>query len=252
MKHLQRSFWSFFLCFIFLSTAVSFCIYALNDESRVLPDDFICDTANVFSAIQKDDINREISEQFEELDCAVYILTVSDGSDYDVYDLISEYNLSGNMIILTLMDNNYHNYWLDVFGDADRKIKYSESELILDAEGVYGNIKSGKLYEGTLEFIRLSKEYYCVNWLLVIGISATIGAFVALLVAIIIIVCYKRKLKSTIYPLEKYANLDLKYSDDIFLGAHVTRRVIRDDDHGGGHGGGHGGHGGGGSHRGGR
>lgn len=52
-------------------------------------------------------------------------------------------------------------------------------------------------------------------------------AFVAAAVAcIIVVVRYKRKLRSPIYPINKYANLSLNACQDNFLGSTVTRVKI--------------------------
>ena len=52
-------------------------------------------------------------------------------------------------------------------------------------------------------------------------------AFIAAAVAcVIVVVKYKRKLKSPIYPVEKYANLALNVCQDQFLGSTVTRVKI--------------------------
>lgn len=54
-------------------------------------------------------------------------------------------------------------------------------------------------------------------------IWSAVLAFVAAIVAcVIVIVRYKRKLKSPIYPIEKYADLSLNVSRDDFIGSTVT------------------------------
>ena len=58
-----------------------------------------------------------------------------------------------------------------------------------------------------------------------IGIFA--GVLVGGIVAGCIIYTYKKKTKSAIYPLGRYANLDLKMRDDVFMGSFVTKRRIQ-------------------------
>ena len=58
-----------------------------------------------------------------------------------------------------------------------------------------------------------------------IGIFA--GVLVAGIVAGCIIHTYKKKTKSAIYPLGRYANLDLKMRDDVYLGSLTTNRRIQ-------------------------
>lgn len=51
-----------------------------------------------------------------------------------------------------------------------------------------------------------------------------IGAIIAVAITVTIIVMrYKKKLKAPIYPLEKYASLDLSHRNDRFIGRTVTR-----------------------------
>ena len=60
-----------------------------------------------------------------------------------------------------------------------------------------------------------------------LGIGIFAGVLVAGIVAGCIIYTYKKKTKSAIYPLGRYANLDLKMRDDVFMGSFVTKRRIQ-------------------------
>ena len=57
----------------------------------------------------------------------------------------------------------------------------------------------------------------------VLAWSALFAFIAAVIACIIVIVKYKRKLKSPIYPVEKYANLSLNACQDAFIGSIVTR-----------------------------
>lgn len=235
---------------------LSMSVYAVS--ATPLSDGYVLDKAEVFSSSEIEHINATVEQYFGKSDCKVYILTVPElnsYSEYDVYDMMEEYGLEGNMVILSIKDNVFHNYDLYVFGKADRRISYSESDAILDAEGVYYNIKSGDYYSGALEFIALSYEYYSVDLSRLILIAVLVGAVVSGVVGICVICSYRKKLRSTIYPLDRYAKLSLIHSDDIFMGSFVTKRVIQSSGggrSGGGGGSGHHGGGHGGGHRGGR
>ena len=63
------------------------------------------------------------------------------------------------------------------------------------------------------------------DWTAIILIAVAAGILVAAFVCGIIIYKYKKKLKSPIYPLDRYANLNLNTfaSSDIFIGKSVTR-----------------------------
>ena len=59
--------------------------------------------------------------------------------------------------------------------------------------------------------------------------SAAFAFLAAIGAVIFIIVKYKRKLKSPIYPIGKYASLSLNASEDTFLGRSVTAVRISSD-----------------------
>ena len=65
------------------------------------------------------------------------------------------------------------------------------------------------------------------NFLSYLGIGIFAGILIAVIVAICIIYAYKKKTKSAIYPLGRYANLDLKMRDDRFMGSFVTKRRLQ-------------------------
>ena len=62
-----------------------------------------------------------------------------------------------------------------------------------------------------------------------LGVGIFAGILVAGIVAGCIIYTYKKKTKSAIYPLGRYANLDLKMRDDRFMGSFVTKRRLQND-----------------------
>ena len=55
------------------------------------------------------------------------------------------------------------------------------------------------------------------------GLLALVAGVVA---CVIVVVRYKRKLRSPIYPMNKYASLSLNVCQDNFLGSTVTRVKI--------------------------
>ena len=68
---------------------------------------------------------------------------------------------------------------------------------------------------------------FAANFVSYLGIGIFAGVLVAGIVAGCIIYTYKKKTKSAIYPLGRYANLDLKMRDDVFMGSFVTKRRIQ-------------------------
>ena len=65
------------------------------------------------------------------------------------------------------------------------------------------------------------------NFISYLGIGIIAGILVAGIVAGCIIYTYKKKTKSAIYPLGRYADLDLKIREDRFMGSFVTKRRIQ-------------------------
>ena len=64
------------------------------------------------------------------------------------------------------------------------------------------------------------------NFWQIFAVSVALAVVAALVACIIVIVKYKKKLKSPIYPVERYANLALNVCQDNFLGSTVTRVKI--------------------------
>lgn len=240
--------------------ALSLSVYASSGAG--LPDGCVYDGADIFNEDEKHGLNAEIEKYFGKTTCRVYILTFPKNEEYRygynvdrmVEETLKKYSsFDSNMIVLAIRDNEYRNYDMYVYGKAERRITYTEIDAILDAPNVFSSIKNGDDYNGALEFIYLAHKSYSPNWSAIIIIAAVCGLVVSATVAICVICFYKKKLRATIYPLDRYARLDLKCSDERFMGSFVTKRIIRSSSggHGGGyHGGGHGG--GGGHHRGGR
>ena len=64
----------------------------------------------------------------------------------------------------------------------------------------------------------MGEEFWTVfTWAIIIAVIAAIAACVA------VVVRYKKKLKAPIYPIEKYARLDLSARRDDFINRNVTR-----------------------------
>lgn len=66
----------------------------------------------------------------------------------------------------------------------------------------------------------------------VILVAVIVAFIVAAIACVVIIMRYKMKIKPTNYPLDKYAKLDLKESNDIFVGSYVVHRHIDNGNNG--------------------
>lgn len=204
-----------FLIFVFSFTATY--SYAL--------DNGISDKADILSPSDETQINAAIVEFEKTCGAEVLIYTHINGY-FDAYKYSSQ-----NIVILEI-EYEYGEYFYELylFGEADRRIDYSESDRILDNPDVYDNIKSENFKEGILEFLLSTKKAYLGKYqepfYETLLISFLIAVSIALLVCGVVVYSYKRKLKSASYPLDRYASLKLRSSHDVFLGSNVTRTRI--------------------------
>lgn len=60
-------------------------------------------------------------------------------------------------------------------------------------------------------------------------ISCAGGAIAAIITAIVILYSYSRSTRSVLYPLEKYASMDLTDVDDIFISRTVSKIKLSSD-----------------------
>lgn len=151
---------------------------------------------------------------------------------------------SDDVVLLIVEVGQVNYYELFTYGVADTVITQSAAEKILDDDDIFTSIKSGDLYGGITAFIGSATSAiraYRRNLVLIIlavalaAAGASVGA---------VVISYKKKLKSPIYPLTDYADLTLTERSDVFLGKTVTKvRISSPSD--GGHSGKSGGGGGG-------
>ena len=66
-------------------------------------------------------------------------------------------------------------------------------------------------------------------FLMALPIAALIGIVIAAIAMVLVVRSYSMKHKPVEYPLDQFTKLDLREQKDIFLGSHVTKRVIDRD-----------------------
>lgn len=151
-------------------------------------------------------------------------------------------------------DDSFFYYDFYKYGRANSNINSAEVDKILDDSGVRPAIKGGQIYNGSARFLDLTEKAYTgrlgAPMFKVILLALVISLVIGIIPCASIVAKYKMKVKPTNYPLDKYADLDLTGSKDIFIGSYVTTRRISTSSSGGGHGGSS--HGGGSGHAGGR
>jgi uncharacterized membrane protein YgcG len=176
----------------------------------------------------------------EEQTLADHLYALNSQSHINYYLVVSErrsdalkYDTGNTVVLLVEYDEDYDEYFYELFtyGDADTAIKNREVNRILDDPEVCKDLKSGNILDGAYRALTLidtaaHDDLRGDNWLLkTILISFAISVVIASLVCGIIIYKYKKKLKSPIYPLDRYATLGLipENSRDIFLHKTLTR-----------------------------
>lgn len=155
-------------------------------------------------------------------------------------------------------------YYYDMYtwGLVNDALSDTDVDRILDDTGVYNNLKSGNIPAGATRWRALCSTYVAdyaaeqAEWeagrvprgIAIMAVSFLVAGGIAVLC---VALSYRKKVHGEIYPLERYAKLDLQLKSDRFVGSYITRvRVQSNNTSGGGRSGGGGG--GGGGHRGGR
>ena len=211
------------LVFIFITASFfTLSASALSDDTRIY------DKAGII----EDEVRIEAALSDFEAECGIPIrlVTTVGKNSYDLAELGFVYG--ENLIVLEINFCNYTNtyyYYLDTFGDAYDKISDSEVDRILDADAVYDNIKGGRFADGVEAFAKLTSKAYLGKlqepmWNTIL-VSLIIASVIGAVTVASVIYTYKRKLKAPIYPLERYARLNLSSGDcsDIFIGSTVSK-----------------------------
>lgn len=217
--------------------------------------DYIFDDVNIFSPNDLQTIEQyiiKISNQNLK-----YIVGTANKDYYDKDVLADKFcdthNISQNenviLLIINIYDPSEIHYDMFTFGNAWNYISDAEADRIIYHKDVYNNIKSGKILDGTLAFLKYSEKAYNGHLAMplrnIIIISIICGLIVSIIVCALVIIKYKTKLKSASYPIEKYAKLKLKEKQDIFLGSSISKTRVQSSSSSRGGGGGGGGHRGG-------
>jgi uncharacterized membrane protein YgcG len=145
------------------------------------------------------------------------------------------YSTSKDDVVLLIIEQDGGSYYYEMFtyGRAHTSISDSAADRVLDNRDVYSNIKSGNLADGAVAFINKTTEELQESAAdasgfdleeIAVRIAISLAAGIASVVVVIVI--YKTKLKSPIYPLSQFADLKLAERSDIFIGKNVTRTKI--------------------------
>ncbi len=190
--------------------------------------------------------------------CVVTVTNRSQPSDSAMFSLCGCTKDDAVVALCVYNDGTEYRYYLYTFGKADKLISDSAADRILDDNGVYGNIKGGRIAAGARAFLTAADGEYtkavekearreATRVPRSIGVGLLVGAVAGGIAVLIVVIVYHRKQHGEIYPLDRYARLDLTVCQDRFIGSYVTRvRVNNSSSSSGGRSGGGGGFSGGG------
>lgn len=238
---------TFLLVFTLLFTIFSLSVVAYDKTSNdpVFYDD------GFLSNEGKESVLRTLSDAQEKTGLHFGVLIYEGTSDGGTYH--NRMKGEDSVLLLITRKSGIFYYEMFAYGVAYDTL-YSKADDILDATDVYDNIKAGKLEAGIRAFTTLTVDAYLPDpnaevkhTIRAILISALLGLVCAGSVAGAVVYHYKKKLKAPIYPLDRFAKMNLVDQADNFITAHVTRVRISSDSSGRSGGSGGGGGGGGGS-----
>ena len=220
-----------------MTTAVLACTLSLLFSVFCLPvlgaPSYVVDEADLLT-------EAELS-RIEAADCAYPVyLFLPDTAYYDDYEDVERYtermmqrqgiSESSDVVILAVYYTDEWHYDLYTYGQANDEISNREVNRILDADGVYGNLKAGRIADGFLAFTAEvtaacgpKRGAALVEGIL---ICLAVGAVCAGAAVLIVVLRYRMKIRKTNYPLDRYASLRLQQSNDVFTGTTVTRRKV--------------------------
>ena len=220
------------ILFIALFTAFSSVSVIYGNSS------YMYDDAGFFTETTCSKIDGELARISAEGGVKIYVAT-SELNLYGVsYDDLGLYFLESHgldpddSLILLIITRQYGTTYYDMYtyGDAEKRLKNSEINTILDDDNVYYNIKNGSIVDGVTAFANLSSQYYndddSVPIAPVILIGLLVGVLAAAVTCGIIIAKYKMKLVPSNYPLEHYTKLSLRNSQDVYITSSVICTTI--------------------------
>ena len=250
---------------------------------------YVIDDAELLTADEKADVEAYYDRIYTEDDLLLVFVTAYGKGD--VLSALPDYaGIAADMLLLYVdMDARHFDLYQynDVSGESAFRINSSETDTILDAVLNYAkdgdwygaalcfadkglpaftndaNFVSGEDHYGDEGYQEYKKPDGPVTWQykleLIGGIAAgvlPIALLISLIVTLIVLASYKKKVRGATYPLEAFTNVKMTASQDNFINKTLTVTTIhRDNDSGGSSGGssgGGGGGGGGGGHMGGR
>ena len=230
---------SVLLTLILLCGAVALCTHAEGHEHAHFKDPDGILTASQAAEIEQailDAMSRSKAKSMP----TIYVLLCEYGNNLIVNsrNFLSHYGLTASDdIVLLSVDREWDawHYYMDRFGTAHDKISEKEMNYILDDKDVHDNLKHSDSFEsfkaGVARFTELTLKGYNgrvgAPMFGIIMISLVISLIVGGIACAMVGMKYKMKRQPTNYPLDKYTQMELTDSQDVFVGSYVRKRRIQ-------------------------
>lgn len=233
MKSFKKIVFSIILVFTILV------VFPVSASAKSDPSSRVMDRDGNLSTTEELYVYDAIAEA-ESLTDIIFLVAVYD-SAYGIpsgEETVRSFGYSPNyddvvLLIIECHPSGVYYYEMFTYGHAHTLITNKAVDRILDSSSVYNNIKSGNLADGAVAFVsktanELDKEISSGGGFDVEEIAIRIGIALAagIIAVVIVIVVYKTKLKSPIYPLSQFTDLRLTERDDRYIGKTVTRTKI--------------------------
>lgn len=163
---------------------------------------------------------------------AVFLIAVFDAKygipdEYTILDYFG-FTTDDNLVLLVIEydADGVNCYEMFTYGRPHRLISGSAVDRILDNGDVYHNIKGNDLTAGAIAFIQATAYEMQDSEKSIDLVKVVISIAAGIIAVVVVIVIYKTKLKSPVYPLSEFTELKLTERQDYFVGKTVSRVKI--------------------------
>ena len=243
----RQHLFAFLLVFTLIFAAFSLSVFAYDSESTTIGEPVFHDDGFLTES-ERARVIHALTDAQEKTGLRFGVLLCEGQSDGGVYhDRIKS---EDSVLLLITREGGIYYYEMFAYGEAYDVLR-RKADAILDNDDVYDNIKSGNFVKGITAFVSLTTNAYlpdpnaeAKHTVRAILFSLLLAAACACATAGAVVYRYKKKLKAPIYPLDRYARMNLVDRGDTFLTAHVTRVRVSSPSNSSGGGGGRSGGGG--------
>ncbi len=222
------------LIFLILALSLVLSVFTVSSSASAPSVRPIYDGADFLTSAQEDSLLRVIADAEEQSGARYYIyLCASDYYPVTETAIMTKLALdTDDNAVVFLIEKLQGTYYYEMFtyGDAYGNLSNGDCNSILDDDTVYSNIKGGNLSTGIRNLISLTADRMSGN----IRTGKILRIIIPIILALLadggavgfVVYKYKRKLKSPIYPLSKYASLNLTNAQDNYVTSNVVRTRV--------------------------